>query len=301
MAKTILLTGGTGFLGSHLLNELVALHYKVIVIKRVTSNTTRIDKLLNSITLIDIENTSMDNIFKENRIDVIIHTACNYGRNNEPNSKLIEDNVLFPIRLLELGVKYGVKSFINTDTFFNNGTLSYSYLYGYILTKKQLLEWLKKFTTDINIINLKLHHIYGENDAESKFTTWILSQLISDITKEINLTLGEQKRDFIYVGDIVNVFLDIIQNNSETDGFLEISVGTGLKTSIKDFVILCKTVIEKEIDKPLDVVLKFGTLPYRKGEIMDIDTYTIADFPSYIKKPNTCLEKGIKKTIQNMI
>jgi len=78
--KTILLTGPTGFLGSHLLQALLNEGYKVIILKRSFSDTWRINHLLDNLKSYDINKTPLEKPFEENKIDIIIHTATNYGR-----------------------------------------------------------------------------------------------------------------------------------------------------------------------------------------------------------------------------
>lgn len=127
---TILLTGATGFLGSHLLNALLENSYEVVILKRSFSNTKRIESLLPRVKSYDIDLVDLEDVFNENKIETILHTATNYGRDGSSFFDLIQTNVLFPVKLLELAVKYNIKNFINTDTALNSSVSNYS------LTKK---------------------------------------------------------------------------------------------------------------------------------------------------------------------
>lgn len=302
MSKKIILTGGSGFLGSHLLYRFVERGYKVVLLKRASSNLCRIKDLIDMVEVYDTDNmTSFDVIFKDNDIEAIVHAACNYGKNNESFSSLAKDNLLFPLSLLEAGIKAGVKCFINTDTFFNNGQTSYSYLSGYTLTKKQLVEWLKLSENEIKIFNLKLNHIYGPLDSSDKFVNSVILRLLDKNIGELDLTSGEQKRDFVYVGDVVDIFIDALDGCTHGKGFYEILVGSGVKTSIKDFVIECKNTLEYLTGEYIDKKLNFGALPYRDGEIMDVQAVTRYDLPSFIRFPRTKLSDGLIKTIDSVI
>ena len=94
-----------------------------------------------NIDLIDIPE-----IFKLYSIDTIIHTATKYGRNETPMYKMVEANLLLPLRLAEEGVNKGVKTFINTDTYYNKGKGYYSNLLNYSFSKKSLMFCLPKIS-----------------------------------------------------------------------------------------------------------------------------------------------------------
>ena len=156
--ETILLTGGTGFLGSNLLKHLVEKNYNVILLKRSFANIFRIREYLNKISFYDSDLVSLETIFSENNIDKIVHCATNYGRiDNEP-LQIVEANLLLPLRLLELGKNHQTCCFINTDTILNKKINYYS------LSKKQFKEWLSAYKKDLICINVALEHFYGPGD-----------------------------------------------------------------------------------------------------------------------------------------
>ena len=82
MPKKILLTGATGFLGSHLLSALLANGHNVVVIKRSTSNLERISKYVSTIKMYDIDTVDLEKIFKIELVDVV-HAATNYSRQKQ--------------------------------------------------------------------------------------------------------------------------------------------------------------------------------------------------------------------------
>ena len=118
--KTILLTGATGFLGSHLLDALLKNDYEVIVLKRSMSDTWRIESHLDEFKSYDIDSHGLDQVFKGNSIHTIIHMATLYRKsdNGIDIDEMISSNITFPTTLLEIGIKNGLKAFINTGTFF---------------------------------------------------------------------------------------------------------------------------------------------------------------------------------------
>ena len=111
-----LVTGATGFLGSHICHALLDSGHTVLIVKRSTSSLHRILDISESCRLYDIDKVPLESIFKNESIDSIIHTACTYGRADEPINEIIKTNICFPIVLAELAYCNGVTSFINVDT-----------------------------------------------------------------------------------------------------------------------------------------------------------------------------------------
>lgn len=295
MIKTILLTGATGFLGSHLLEALIKKGYRVVILKRSFSNTWRIDHLITDVTWYDIDNVPLAKAFEEQHIDAVIHTAANYGRANERVSAVVDDNLLFGLKVLESAVSARTKIFFNADTMHDK------FLSDYTLAKKQFSEWLKFFGENgrIDVVNFRIEHMYGPRDDNKKFGTWLLEQMLSN-KPEIHLTAGVQQRDFIYVMDIVNAYLLFLEKAETFQKFNEYDVGTGTPLPVKAFVLTLKDTIERIQNKPVSSELCFGSVPYRAGEKM-----RIAEHPSPLFalgwRPATNLEDGLSAMVTEYI
>ncbi len=268
--STILITGATGFVGSHLVECLLKKEYRVIILKRTFSDTTRINHLLDKIEHYDINKCSLDDVFSNNNIDCIIHLATDYGRENNVKN-VIASNIVYPLSIIETACKYNVKAFINTDTFINTGDLKYDYLKSYVLSKRQLNEWLGFFSNKMKMFNMKLQHVFGERDSDTKFIPWIIKEICKN-KKEIKLTKGEHKRDFIYVKDVAKAYCCVLDNINIQTASNNINVGTGIKISLKELVIKIKNIIKKNFNKDIDTFLNFGGLDYRENEFMDVES-----------------------------
>lgn len=254
----ILLTGATGFVGKHLLKSLVYNGYSVIALVRRTSNTNFLQQYTKEIYFTE---DGLDDIFIKNHIDGIVHTATAYGQNSSI-SEVLETNVLFPLKLIEYSVKYGSHFFINTDSFFTKSIGEYAYLNSYTSSKKILTSLIEQFANTTTVVNLKLEHVYGENDGDNKFIMQILKKLTSN-EPFIDLTDGLQKRDFVYIEDVVEAFILILKNIEAINGFASIEVGTGKSISIREAVEIMH---HKTKSKS---ILNFGALPTRIGEFKD--------------------------------
>lgn len=283
--KRVLVTGASGFLGSHLVKKLIASGYQVIAYRRQQSNLYRLDSDINQIDWFNIED-GIELPFKKYRdIYTVIHTATNYGRKGEGVIEVLQANLIFPTQILEMAIKYKVKLFINTDTVLDKYTNSYS------LSKSQFREWLKQ-QNNIKIINFKLEHIYGPLDDDSKFITYIAKKCLSN-TQELALTKGEQKRDFVYIDDVLEAYMIVLNVEYLLTSFEEFTIGMGTSVPIKEIVSLIKSMSRSKIN------LQFGKIPYRTHELMDSKT-DISKIKSLGWSPKYSLYDGIKKVIKSL-
>jgi nucleoside-diphosphate-sugar epimerase len=270
MNKRVVLTGATGFLGSHLAAAMRAAGYEVIALKRRSSSLHRVAAISSELKMVDVDAIDFNRIFTEfGKVDAIIHTATCYGRNNESVSEIFSANTEFPLRLLDAGTRAGVRAFLNTDTILDK------YLNLYAFSKNQLLEWGKFFSLQkkITFWNLRLEHFYGAGDDPTKFTAHVINSCLVN-TPELKLTLGEQRRDFIHVSDVVSAYMTLLAHIDDAEPRLvEYDIGSGHSVSIRNFVETVKRITNSTTS------LNFGALPYREGEIMQsaANTQALAD------------------------
>jgi len=286
---TILVTGSTGFLGSYLLKAFVNNGDKVIAIKRSTSNTYRIEKYLRNVVSYDIDKTELSNIFQNHKIDLVVNTVTNYGRKDSKISSIVDTNVIFGLKLLEESVNHNVKAFINTDTLLERN------INAYALSKAQLVDWMRFLSTkSIKMINIKIEHMYGPKDDENKFIYWLINQLKQNVEK-VDLTSGIQKRDFIYIDDIVSAYETIIQNINTLSSFEEFELGTGASIEVKTFIE--KIYRELSNTQELSTKLNFGAVAYRANENMNMQA-NITRLKTLGWKPTVSIENGIQLIIK---
>ena len=261
----IALTGATGFLGSALLAQLLARGHEVVAVKRSSSSVAKIQRCIGnpSLRLFDIDVEDPLRLFEQYPVNTIIHTATEYGRGATPLHGILDANLILPLRLAELGMQRGVRCFINTDSFFNKNGNSYSNLLNYSLSKKSLLIWLEKLSANIKIINVVLEHLYGPGDSPSKFVESVIRKVAVEQPPHIALTHGHQQRDFIFIDDVVEGFLCLLEYGQQQDfRFETFELGTGQATQIRDFVDSVRELSASPTE------LGFGDIPYHADEIM---------------------------------
>lgn len=287
--KTILITGINGFLGSHLAKKFQE-EFKIIGLTNNPQTAFRLKGL--DFELYTSDDESLNKIFRSHKIFAIIHTATVYRKDPGSTQRLFNSNLALPIRLYELGNESGVDLFLNTDSFFNHSGTKYSYLSEYTLSKKHALEWLQTIRDKCTLINMKLFHMYGPNDSTSKFVNGIITKISSHID-HIDLTEGNQERDFIYIDDVIRAYKTVLNEiPTKSPGYHEFEVGTGKSVSIKDFVKEIKAIIKSPTE------LRFGALPQRENEIMNL-TADNSNLVNLGWKPQLDYRQGLKKTILN--
>ena len=203
--NTVLITGITGFLGSALARELCKTH-RIIGLKRHASDLFRIADIAHHIELYDADRVSLETLFQDSIINFVIHTATDYGTHGAV-TKVLDANVLYPLSLLSLSISSGITAFINTDTFY---TPNYGALQYYSLSKRQFLEWAKQLSDGVPVINFKTGVLFGPMDNRDKFTPSMIRRLLTS-EAEIDLTPGDQKRNFIYVEEAARIYRLVLE------------------------------------------------------------------------------------------
>ena len=283
----ILVTGATGFIGSHLVKRLIYDEYDVIVLKRSTSDTWRIKDVLNKVKSYDLDKIDLKTVIEDEIVDLIIHVATNYGRKGESPEDIIKSNITFPSVLIDIALKNGLKGFINTDTSVID---TYSF---YASTKKAFLHLLNYFhkERDLNVINLQLEYVYGPQDDGSKFIPYLIQGILDD--GSVDASPGMQKRDFIFVDDVVDAYVKAIGLIEGMDkDFIAFGIGSGESISLRDFAEIVEELTLKEAR------INWGSLPYRKNEIFETKADIEKTKEALNWYPRHSIKEGLRKTIE---
>ena len=280
----IFITGGTGYLGGQLSAILNAEGHNLHFLVRESSDLSKIRDICVDGGIHYDNVDKFDNVLRDNCIEVVIHCATHYGRNDTDPLNTLESNLLMPIRLLDAAASNNVKCFINTGTMLDKRVSFYS------LSKSHFDDWMLHYSDRIKCINILLEHFYGPNDDPTKFVSFVINKLKQNHEK-IDLTKGEQSRDFVYIDDVVNAFLIVIKAVDSFNGMTTLELGSGEPIKIRDFVTLAKHLAKNEVTK-----LNFGAIPYRDNEVMQ-SRADIAKLRALGWVNKTDLVAGLKKTI----
>lgn len=283
--SSIVLTGATGYLGSRIARRLLARGQPVIATRRQTSNLSRIADIAPRMRLVDAGGPEV--LAATMAADVVIHAATAYGRAGEPPTAVVDANTVFPLRLLEAIHRTGA-SFVNFDTSLPDTASDYA------LSKAQFRAWGARFALQgrLRFVNLRLEQYYGPGDDVSKFPAYVIRSCMNNVP-EIALTRGEQRRDFIYVEDVLSAFdcvLDALPRLSL--GWHEYAVGSGEAVTVREFAEMVHRLCGSNTH------LAFGARSYRPSEPM----HSQADIAALVQlgwRRRYNLQEGLRATISD--
>ncbi|WP_269241695.1 NAD-dependent epimerase/dehydratase family protein [Flavobacterium limnophilum] len=272
MQPTILITGITGFLGSHIAENLVANNIQVIGLKRKDSDVWRCEGFKDKITWVTIdENGFFEDELKKHSFDTLIHGAwIGVESNSRDDWKEQSKNIPFLVSLLDVAQTVGVKKFIFLGSQAEYGNIEGKIdenqktkaLNAYGSIKLACLEIVKTFceTNAINWIWLRLFSLFGEKENQN----WLIPSLIASMqkTKQMDFTPGEQKYAYLYVKDYASIMNKIITMPVESGVY---NISSNQTRTIKSLVEDVRDYINPEF------TLNFGALNYRNNQSMHIE------------------------------
>ena len=132
------------------------------------------------------------------------------------------------------------------------------YAIAKLLTTNTALMLYKNYNYPICIV--RPSNLFGKYQTKDKFIPYILEKLKNN--EEILTTFGEQKRDFIYIEDFIDIIQKLLEKSSLIRGEV-INVGSGTSISLKDIILYLKEKLNSTSE------IKFGAIPYRENEMMN--------------------------------
>ena len=287
----ILITGGSGFLGSALARSFRTGGHDVSLLLRPTSSLKRLQGPLQfEIKRADSLAQAQDFVSTA-KPDALIHTACSYGRSGEDLLELMEANISLGLVLLQA---LSSVSRAKRSVFINTGTALAPDVSGYALSKTQFAQWGRLHAHDasnaIQFINVELQHMYGPGDDANKFTTRVLHACRRN-EPSIPLTLGEQRRDFVFIDDVVSGYDAILLNAPALPSAVDIPLGSGVAGTIREYVQTAHDLCASKTE------LHFGAIPYRASEAM----HCVADLSTMRRlgwSPRWDLRSGLLRTLE---
>ncbi len=311
--KNYLVTGGAGFIGSHLVDNLLSEGNNVITIDNFDNFYSRDVKLKNIAKALTFDTFQLvegdirdrkilDDLFSNNYFDVVVHLAAKAGvrPSIEDPEGYYDVNINGTLNILEAMKAYNIKKMIfasSSSVYGNNEKVPFSEsdvvdfpISPYAATKKsgELLCHTYHHLYDFKINCLRFFTVYGPRQrpdlAINKFTKKIMKgetiQMFGD---------GTTKRDYTYIDDIIQGIKLAIDN---LDGFEVFNLGESRTIMLKDLI----SIIENEIGEKA----KIEKLPLQPGDVEQ--TYADISKARELLKydPQYEIEEGIKNFIEWM-
>lgn len=292
----ILITGGAGFIGSNLANEL-SKNNKVIVLDDLSRG--KRENLNRKIKFIKGSITNYNLVEKLTKnIDHIFHLAALIsGEESLQNPvRTVEINSLGTLNILKASLKNNVKKVIfsssaavygDTNEIPTKETTNVNPLSPYAITKLDGEFYCRVYKeSGLKTCSLRYFNVYGPNQDLNSDYSAVIPVFINNVLRNKDLILynsGKQTRDFIFVKDVVNA--NILAMN-KLEGIF--NVGSGKETSIKK--------LAETITKVTDSKSKMKNAPKKIGDA-ERSVSDISKIKKFGWKPEYTLEQGLKETI----
>ncbi len=255
--RRILIAGITGFLGSRLARALVCQESnQVSGLCRTSSSFDQLADSRSHVALHDMDRQPLETLFAENRFDILINCMANYGKGANTADVVIA-NLYRPLKLFELCADY------HCPVFLNAGTSLPSQLNAYAFAKQEFSRTMQQASKQLVVIDAKLEHFYGAGEDPDRFISFIIQQLLEPAAS-LELTKGEQQRDFLHIDDVVSALTVLIEQSTRWEtGYHEVPVGSGQAYLLRDVVETVRQLCQNNTTE-----IQYGAVPYREHEVM---------------------------------
>ena len=280
MGETILVTGGAGFIGSHVCDRLLSMGRKVICLDNLTPYYPPKIKIRNiqhnfdnpNFIFLNIDITHKDQleqVFTNNKIHKIIHLAARAGVRPSIEQPLWyrDTNISGTLNLLELTKKYGIKNFIfgsSSSVYGNNKKVPFSEedsvdrpISPYATSKKacELYCYTYSHLCNINVICLRFFTVYGPR-GRPDMAPYLFTRLINEGKPIKMFGDGTTRRDYTFVTDIVDGIISALDKNFRYE---IINLGNSDTIQLSDFI----AIFEKHLGKKA----KIKRYPMQPGDV----------------------------------
>ncbi len=292
----ILITGGSGFIGSHLVEYLLTHTALNIIILDKTSSTYNHPRVM--IYKEDITNPDLDYIFA-NGITFICHLAAYVSVSGSIEEPLLcyKTNVEGFINILEYARKYHIKRVIYASSSAVYGNGEGKLLSPYAMSKLINEQYAKLYTDlyGVKCVGLRYFNVYGPKQNPFREYASVIPKFIEKLKNDISPIIygdGNQKRDFVSVDDVVYANYRALFISEEDIIGRVFNIGNGKSYSINEICVMIKTMMNK-----IHIDVKY--LPARQGDIIN----SIADIEESRKMGlinNSKLEIKLREMINDI-
>jgi len=301
MSKVIV-TGGAGFIGSHVVDILLENHHEVLVLDNLSSGNQKNLNPKAKFIKMDICSEQIDTIFNEFRPDFVAHLAAQIDVRKSVTDPIFDAtvNILGGINLLNSAVKYGIKKFIFSSTggaiYGESEVLPVPETYlpkpmsPYGTSKLAFEHYLGLYQRlhGLNYLILRLPNVYGPRqspEGEAGVCS-ILTGLMLKGKKPVLYGYGTPQRDYVFVKDIARAFLlGLGKGVNET-----VNLGSAKGTTVREiFDIIANTVGYNEEPE---------LAPLRPGEVQTIFITGDKAYKVLGWQPQIDLKSGLIQTVE---
>ncbi len=302
---SVLVTGGAGFIGSHIVEELLERGHDIKILDNLESGTTEnISHVKDKIDFVKGSISDFDTVKKAvKNVEYIFHQAA-FGSAPLSINKPLEThqiNVVGTLNILAASIDSGVRRIINASSASIYGgikenpkkeTMMPVPLSPYAVSKVASEFYTEAFyhLHGLESVNLRYFNVFGPRQVPNSEYAAVIPKFIKALMNNHTPTIygnGEQTRDFVFIKDVVNA--NILSMESKKTGCLKLNIACGQQTSINNLFTVLKKIMNKDVEpiykdsRPGDPMISMADISRVKEKI------------GYLPKYN--LEEGLKNTV----
>ncbi len=298
----VLVTGGAGFIGSHLVRQLIEAGYEVVSLDNLSTGRSENLPTFARLEVLDIHDEQVEILFKQEHFDAVVHLA---GQTLVSDSMVDPENDMYQnivgiVHILECCRRYGVKRVVFSSSAASYGDVDERLLpisetqpqvplsfYG--LTKMTAEKYLDLYhqVFGIHFVILRFSNVYGERQGNGG-EGGVISIFAKSLAQGKSISIygdGNQTRDFIYAGDIAKgICKALVTKNCDTS----YNLSTAKEISLNELVQAFSEITGEK------VIAKYG--PPRKGDILRSSLDNQKAQKKLNWKPEISLNEGLRRT-----
>lgn len=265
-----IITGATGYIGSHLLRYLLRQDWEIHIIAQPEFGYSNIEDVKEDIHIFEYnyDVNSLVDYFRKTNAEIVFHLAASVITNYIPSqiSTLIQSNIQFGTEILEAMKLSSTRLFVGTGSYWQNyNSDTYNPVDLYAATK-EAFEKIIQYYVDahgLRAITLRLFDVYGEDDKRPKLLN--ILKRIAGTDESLDVSPGKQYLDMVHISDVCSAYLcayNLLCSDSSI--FNEVyGVYTGNRIQLKEMIKLFSEILQQEIHTNI------GAKPYKEREVMN--------------------------------
>lgn len=305
MSKIACVTGGAGFIGSHIVDKCLELGYEVKVIDDFSTGDRRnLDEVSDQIDVheVDVRDVEpLDRILSD--VDVVFHQAAlpSVPRSIEAPVKSTEITLMGTLKLMDVARKNGVQKIVyasSSSVYGNRETLPQvedmreDPRSPYAAAKMSCEKFASAFTENFALptVGLRYFNVFGPRQDPNSDYAAVIPNFIRAILSDRSPVIfgdGEQSRDFTFVKDAVNANIEAMQSGKSGAVY---NVGYDQQTTINELVDKLNTIVGKSIEPDYDEP-RPGDVRHSRADV-DAITSDTGFTPSFD------FDEGLRRTVE---